>query len=31
MNEFRKKFYDATEIIKKYPEKRDLLKQTLGI
>ncbi|WP_280743090.1 MULTISPECIES: NERD domain-containing protein [unclassified Parabacteroides] len=31
MNEFRKKFYDTTEILKKHPEKKDLLKQVLGI
>ncbi|SHE90186.1 NERD domain-containing protein [Dysgonomonas macrotermitis] len=31
MNEFRKEFYDTTEILEKYPEKKDLLKQILGI
>jgi len=31
MNEFKKKFYEATEILKKHPEKKDLLKQVLGI
>lgn len=31
MNDFRGKFYDTTEILKKYPEKKDVLKQILGI
>ncbi len=31
MNEFKAKFHEMTEMIKKHPEKKDLFKQMLGI